>query len=69
MGLNEENHVTWTGCSIYDFDDLEQFYEIYGPSFNSDQLAVYKAAIAARERYKSRNPKYTITVTELTPKV
>ncbi len=39
MGLDEENHVVWTGCSMYDFDKVESFVQKYGHAFSADQAA------------------------------
>src|SRR5450759_2229160 len=33
MGLNESQHVTWTGCSCYDCEKLPAFHELYGATF------------------------------------
>jgi hypothetical protein len=65
MGLDKENHVTWTGCSVYDFDDLEEFQKVYGESFDKNQADVCRLGIIARARYKARNPQYIIK--EITP--
>src|ERR1700722_6117577 len=54
MGLDEQDHVTWTGCNIYQFDELQAFEAIYGPEFDQVQRAVYTAAQAAYERYQAR---------------
>lgn len=54
MGLNEEGHVAWTGCSIYDFDKLEQFGKEYASSFDENQRAVFKFATKAYERYQAK---------------
>lgn len=54
MGLDEENHVTWTGCNMYEFDKLEAFEAAYGDTFDANQKAVCKAARAAFERYQAR---------------
>ena len=55
MGLNpeENNHVTWTGCSIYDFEDLKEFQDTYGNSFDENQKKVCAAGIAAYEKYQA----------------
>ncbi len=53
MGLDEENHVTWTGCSMYDFDKVEAFVAKFGHAFDSNQasdaasmLGAYKLHLA-----------------------
>jgi hypothetical protein len=42
MGLNEEGHVTWTACSIYDFDMLEEFGKLYANFFDDNQRQVHE---------------------------
>ena len=37
MGFDEKNHVVWTGCSMYDFDKLSEFFGTYGHAFDADQ--------------------------------
>ncbi len=54
MGLNDEGHVTWTGCSIYDFDKLEEFGKEYASSFDKDQQAVFDLATKAYKRYQEK---------------
>lgn len=54
MGLNDEGHVTWTGCSIYDFDKVAAFGETYGTSFDKYQKIVHDMAIEAKRRYDSK---------------
>jgi hypothetical protein len=54
MGLDEQEHVTWTGCSIYQFDELAAFEQEYGEDFDETQRAVYVAAKGAYERYMAR---------------
>jgi hypothetical protein len=54
MGLNNEGHVTWTGCSTYDFDKLADFEKVYGALFDDVQRGVFTAAQAAYERYQAR---------------
>jgi len=53
MGLNDEGHVTWTGCSIYDFDKLADFEKLYGALFDDIQRGVFTAAKAAYDRYQA----------------
>jgi hypothetical protein len=53
MGLNDEGHVTWTGCNIYQFSELAEFESIYGTAFDETQKAVCTAARAAYERYEA----------------
>jgi hypothetical protein len=54
MGTNDEGHVTWTGCSIYDFDKLEAFGEAYASSFDANQKAVFELATKALKRYQEK---------------
>jgi hypothetical protein len=54
MVLDDEQHVTWTGCNIYEFDKVKEFKETYGASFDDNQRTVCDAAIAAYERYQAR---------------
>ena len=54
MGLDESNHVTWTGCAIYHFDELREFAAIYADSFDANQRGQYEAAQAAYDRYEAR---------------
>ena len=54
MGLDESKHVTWTGCNTFQFDELREFANFYGDSFDSNQKAVYEAAQAAYDRYQAR---------------
>ena len=54
MGLNSEGHVTWEGCSAYDFDKLAEFEAVYGEHFDETQRGVCKAARLAYERYQAR---------------
>ena len=53
MGLNEDEHVTWTGCSVYDFDKLADFEKVYGAEFDETQRQVYTTAQAAYDRYQT----------------
>jgi hypothetical protein len=52
MGLDEQQHVTWTGVSMYAFDELEAFEQAYGAEFEETQVTVCKAARAAYQRYQ-----------------
>lgn len=54
MGLDEQGHVTWTGCSMYDFEKLEAFGKEYASSFDENQAFVFKAATIAYQRYQAR---------------
>jgi hypothetical protein len=53
MGLDEQGHVTWTGCSMYDFEKLAEFETVYGTQFDETQQAVCTAARKAYERYQA----------------
>ena len=53
MGLNAEDHVTWTGCSIYDSSKLAAFGEVYAEFFDEHQKVVFgswRQAILAEKR-------------------
>lgn len=54
MGLNDEGHVTWTGCSIYDFDKLEEFGKEYASSFDDNQRKVHEMATKVFKAYQAR---------------
>lgn len=54
MGTDDEGHVTWTGCSIYDLDKLEAFGKEYASSFDEDQKKVHAFALKAYELYQSK---------------
>jgi hypothetical protein len=54
MGLDEQGHVTWTGCSICDFDKLEAFGKEYAGSFDENQRKVWEMATKAYERYQAK---------------
>ncbi len=54
MGLNDEGHVVWTGCSIYDFVKLEEFGKEYASSFDENQQAVFDFATKAYKRYQEK---------------
>jgi hypothetical protein len=53
MGLDEQGHVTWKGCSMYEFDKLTDFEQVYGAEFDETQQAVCTAARKAYERYQA----------------
>jgi len=61
MGLDEENHVTWTGCSMYDFDKVQEFIAKFGHAFDanlasdaSTYATTYKMYLAWHTRQSSR---------------
>lgn len=54
MGINEEGHVTWTGCSIYDFDKLEEFGKLYASSFDENQRKVFEVATKLYKAYQAK---------------
>ncbi len=54
MGLNEENHVTWTGIQSYNMDEIEEFESIYGATFDENQKRVCLAIKLAKEAYEKR---------------
>ena len=54
MGLDHDNHVTWTGCSGYDADKLPAFHALYGATFDDTQRTVYDAATALYARVQAR---------------
>lgn len=59
MGLNEEGHVTWTGCSIYDLDKVEEFGKEYAGSFDENQRKVWEffARVAKAREARLANAK------------
>lgn len=54
MGLDEENHVTWTGCSVYDFSKLDEFFGKYGHAFDADQAKDCAGMLAVKKAYDKR---------------
>ena len=68
MGLDEAQHVTWTGCSGYDCEKLPAFHELYGATFDDDQRKVYDAATALYARVQARRaPAQATAVPALDP--
>ena len=57
MGLDEENHVTWTGCSIYDFDKVDAFVAKYGHAFDAAQASDASAMSKAYRLHLARKEK------------
>lgn len=54
MGLNDDGHVTWTGCSVYDFDKLEQFGKEYASSFDDNQRRVHEVGMKLYKAYQAK---------------
>lgn len=54
MGLDEENHVVWTGVSMYEFDKVQEFVAKYGHAFSADQASDASAMLAAFKRHLDR---------------
>lgn len=54
MGLDEPNHVTWTGCSMYDFDKLGEFFGKYGHAFDADQAKDCSIMLAVKAAHDKR---------------
>jgi hypothetical protein len=73
MGTNEEGQVTWTGCSIYDFDKLEEFGKEYASSFDDNQRKVWQMATDAKKRADARkaaaSPAEPIKMVDVTDQV
>jgi hypothetical protein len=53
MGLDEQGHVTWADCNMYEFDKLAEFAQQYGEFFDTNQSGVYSGAKHAYERYQA----------------
>lgn len=70
MGTNDEGHVTWTGCSIYDFDKLEEFGKEYASAFDDNQRQVWEMASAAKKRADARkSPPPAVELVDVTDQV
>jgi len=54
MGLDEQGHVKWTACGIYDFDKLEAFGKEYASSFDENQRKVHAVCLKAYELYQEK---------------
>jgi len=54
MGLDEQNHVVWTGCSAYDFDKLGEFFAKFGHAFDADQAKDCSAMLAIKAAHEKR---------------
>lgn len=54
MGLDEQGHVVWEGCSVYDFDKLEEFGKKYAEGFDADQAKDHDLMVRAYRAYQAR---------------
>lgn len=54
MGLDEQGHVVWEGCSIYDHDKLEDFGKKYAEGFDADQAKDHDLMVRAYRAYQAR---------------
>ncbi len=54
MGLDEDNHVTWTGVSMYQPEVLEAFIAKYGHAFDADQAADASVMLQAYKLHLKR---------------
>lgn len=54
MGLDEQGHVVWEGCSIYDHDKLEEFGKKYAEGFDADQVKDHDLMVRAYRAYQAR---------------
>jgi hypothetical protein len=59
MGLDEENHVTWTGVSMYQFEDTQDFVDKYGHAFDANQAMDSAAMLHAYKRHQARKAAVT----------
>lgn len=54
MGLDKDNHVTWTGINMSSMDDFQEFGEFYGAAFNDQQSVVFEEMRRAWTHYNQR---------------
>lgn len=72
MGLDEQNHVVWEGCSRYDFDKVDDFIAKYGHAFSPDQAsdaAAMSMAYKAHQARKATQPEPTFKMVDVTDQV
>ncbi len=72
MGLDEENHVVWTGCSVYEFDKVQEFVAKYGHAFSAEQASDAASMLAAYTRHQARKasqPEPTVKLVDVTDQV
>lgn len=72
MGLDEQNHVVWTGCSIYEFDKVQEFVAKYGHAFSADQASDASAMLSAYTRHQARKaaqPEPEVKLVDVTDQV
>lgn len=75
MGLDEEGHVVWTGCSMYDFDKVDDFVAKYGHAFDANQASdaasmsmAYKLHLKRRAK-ATEKPEPTVKLVDVTDQV
>lgn len=50
MGLDEKEHVTWTGLSAYSsLEEIKEFGRLYGESFDAEQRKTYDTWLRIKE--------------------
>lgn len=54
MGLDDQGHVQWTGCSVYDFSKLEEFGKDYAEHLNPDQRRDYETMLKIYKAYEAK---------------
>jgi len=61
MGLDEENHVVWTGVSMYEFEKVQEFVAKYGHAFDANLASdasvcatTYKMYLAHKAKLASK---------------
>ncbi len=65
MGLDEQNHVVWTGCSVYEFDKVQEFVAKYGHAFSADQASDASAMLKAYTAHQARKATFVAVCTQL----
>jgi hypothetical protein len=54
MGFDGNDHVTWTGISMSSMEDLQEFGEFYGATFDDQQSVVFEEMRRAWTHYQQR---------------
>jgi len=54
LGLDEQGHVVWTGCSMYEFDKVQEFIAKFGHAFDANQASDASAMSEAYKRHQAR---------------
>lgn len=50
MYLNDEDHVHWSGLSVYDMSKAKSYLDLYREGLTSEQVALIEKLIAAYEK-------------------